>query len=80
VPRDADMQQGAIGVTVAVTRLDDLKRNDLIFMPGHVMIYAGDGMVIHAYGRDMTVRRDKLAELMSGWSYGFANFTMRRPG
>jgi len=78
VPRDTDLQRDAVGEAVAVARLADLRRNDLIFIPGHVMIYAGKGMVIHAYGGDMTVRQDKLAELMKGWSYGFADFTVRR--
>jgi cell wall-associated NlpC family hydrolase len=78
VPRDTDMQRDAVGEAAAVARLADLRRNDLIFMPGHVMIYAGKGMVIHAYGGDMTVRQDKLAELMQGWGCGFADFTVRR--
>jgi cell wall-associated NlpC family hydrolase len=78
VPRDTDLQRDAIGEAAAVARLADLRRNDLIFVPGHVMIHAGKGRVIHAYGGDMTVRQDKLAELMKGWSYGFADFTVRR--
>jgi cell wall-associated NlpC family hydrolase len=49
-------------------------------MPGHVMIYAGDGTVIHASGGDMTVRQDRLAELMRGWNYNLGDFTVRRPG
>jgi cell wall-associated NlpC family hydrolase len=78
VPRDTDMQREAIGQPVAVARLDDLQRNDLIFIPGHVMICAGRGMVVHAYGGSMTVREDELAGLMktNGWS--FAGFTVRR--
>jgi cell wall-associated NlpC family hydrolase len=80
VPRDTDMQRDAVGEAVAIARLADLRRNDLIFMPGHVMIYARKGTVIHAYGGDMTVRQDKLAELMKSWSCGFANFAVRRLG
>jgi len=79
VPRDTDMQQEAIGESVAVAAHGDLRRNDLIFIPGHVMISAGKGAVIHAYGGDMRVRQDRLAELMTvnGWS--FADFRVRRP-
>jgi hypothetical protein len=79
VPRDTDMQRETIGEAVAVARIADLQRNDLIFMPGHVMICAGQGNVIHASGGDMTVRRDKLADLMRGWNCGFGDFTVRRP-
>jgi hypothetical protein len=79
VPRDTDMQREVIGAATAVGRIADLQRNDLIFMPGHVMIHAGKGTVTHAYGGDMTVRQDRLAALMqkNGWS--FADFTVRRP-
>ena len=79
VPRDTDMQQNAIGEPVAVTRIADLRRDDLIFMPGHVMIYAGEGSVIHAFGGAMSVRRDNLAELLKGWSRELADFVVRRP-
>ena len=79
VPRDTDMQRDAIGDVVAIERIAELRRNDLIFMPGHVMIYAGKGAVIHAYGGDMTVRQDKLAELMMRWGHRFADFIVRRP-
>jgi cell wall-associated NlpC family hydrolase len=78
VPRDTDMQRATIGAAVAVARLGDLRRDDLIYIPDHVMIYAGKGAVIHASGRDMTVRQDNLAALMKGRSYGFADFTVRR--
>jgi cell wall-associated NlpC family hydrolase len=78
VPRDSDMQRGAIGGAVAVDRIADLRRNDVIYIPGHVVIYAGQGTVIHASGGDMTVRRDKLAALMTRWGYGLADLTVRR--
>jgi cell wall-associated NlpC family hydrolase len=80
VPRDTDMQREAIGEVVAVAQIADLRRNDLIFMPAHVMIYAGEGTVIHAFGGGMSVRRDSLAELLKGWSQELADFTVRRPG
>jgi len=80
VPRDTDMQREVIGERIELAHISDLQRNDLIFMPGHVMIYAGDGTVIHASGGDMTVRQDGLAELMRGWNCGLGDFTVRRPG
>jgi cell wall-associated NlpC family hydrolase len=78
VPRDTDMQCEAIGTAVALSDDGDLWRNDLIYVPGHVMICAGEGMVIHAYGGDMRVRQDKLAELMATHSWSFADLTIRR--
>jgi hypothetical protein len=79
VPRDTDMQREAIGSAVEITGADDLRRNDLIYVPGHVMICTGNGEVIHAYGGDMRVRQDKLADLMSANGWNFADFTIRRP-
>jgi cell wall-associated NlpC family hydrolase len=79
VPRDTDMQREAIGSAVVIGEPDELWRNDLIYVPGHVMICAGEGTVIHAYGGDMRVRRDELAELMATNGWSFADFTIRRP-
>jgi len=79
VPRDTDMQRETIGRPVAVTRLTDLRRDDLIFIPGHVMIYAGKGRVVHAYGGGMAVRDDRLADLMKSNGWSFVRFAVRRP-
>ena len=78
-PRDSDMQRDRIGAAAAIERIADLRCDDLIFIPGHVMIYAGNGTVIHAYGGDMSVREDDLAELMQSNGWDFAGFTVRRP-
>jgi hypothetical protein len=80
VPRDTDMQRAAIGAAVTVGRAADLRRNDLLYVPGHVMVVAGKGLVIHAYGDGMAVRQDKLARLMAANGWGFADFTVRRWG
>jgi cell wall-associated NlpC family hydrolase len=79
VPRDTDMQQGAIGDAAVVAEIADLRRNDLLFLPGHVLIYEGDGAVIHADGATMTVRRDALAALMQARGWTLATFAVRRP-
>jgi cell wall-associated NlpC family hydrolase len=76
VPRDTDMQRDTIGIAASA---DDLRPGDLIYIPGHVMIYEGDGGVIHASGSGMAVRRDKLADLMRAWSLDPAKFVVRRP-
>src|SRR6202042_2749117 len=55
VLRDTDMQRQTIGAAVAIAGPSELRRNDLIYIPGHVMIYAGEGRVVHASGGAMTV-------------------------
>lgn len=79
VRRDTDMQRETIGTPIVVMRPTDLYRNDLIYIPGHVMIFAGKGNVIHASGAEMTVRQDNFADLMRRWGYGFGDLTVRRP-
>jgi hypothetical protein len=78
VLRDTDMQRDTIGDQMAIGREEELRRGDLIYIPGHVMIYAGDGEVIHADGATMTVRRDNLAGLMRARRLDFAAFVVRR--
>ena len=78
VLRDTDMQQGTIGEAVPVGREADLRRGDLLYLPGHVLIYAGDGTVIHADGASMMVRQDDLAGLMRERGFDFARFVVRR--
>ena len=78
VPRDTDMQRETIGEPAAIDRLAELRRDDLIYIPGHVMICADKGAVIHASGSAMTVRRDNLAALLKGWNYRVADLTVRR--
>ena len=78
VLRDADMQRDTIGETVPAGSESDLRRGDLLYIPGHVLIYAGDGDVIHADGASMMVRRDDLAELMRARGLEWNGFTARR--
>jgi hypothetical protein len=79
VLRDTDMQRDTIGELQAISDAAGLRRGDLIYIPGHVMIYAGDGKVIHADGATMTVRRDNLAGLIQARGLDFAAFAVRRP-
>jgi cell wall-associated NlpC family hydrolase len=79
VPRDTDIQRDAIGDTASIADLGDLRRNDLLYLPGHVMVYEGGGAVIHADGAGMTVRRDNLTALMHTRGWTWATFTVRRP-
>ncbi len=43
VRRDTDDQRDTIGAAVPAVGEEDLRRGDLIYIPGHVMIYAGAG-------------------------------------
>jgi cell wall-associated NlpC family hydrolase len=79
VLRDTDMQRETIGTAVTIARIADLQRNDLIYIPGHVMIATGHGRVIHASGDGMAVRRDSLAALLRRWGYTIADLIVRRP-
>jgi cell wall-associated NlpC family hydrolase len=78
VLRDTDMQRETIGTAVTITRIADLQRNDLIYIPGHVMIATGRGRVIHASGDGMAVRHDNLTALLRRWGYTIADLTVRR--
>lgn len=78
VPRDTDMQREAIGLPITIACLADLRRNDLIYIPGHVMIATSRGRVLHASGDGMAVRRDNLAVLLRRWGYSIADLTVRR--
>lgn len=79
VLRDADLQRDTIGEPVATAELGELRRGDLLYLPGHVMIHAGAGAVIHADGATMTVRRDDLAALIAARGWRLAMFAVRRP-
>ncbi len=79
VLRDTDMQRETIGEAVRVGSEGDLRRGNLLFLPGHVLIHAGDGVVIHADGATMMVRQDNLAQLMRQRGLDMAAFTVRRP-
>jgi cell wall-associated NlpC family hydrolase len=78
VLRDTDMQRDTIGDGVAIGGEGDLKPGDLLYIPGHVLIYAGAGDAIHADGAGMTVRQENLAALMRGRGLDWTGFTVRR--
>jgi cell wall-associated NlpC family hydrolase len=78
VLRDTDMQRDTIGEAAPACGEADLRRGDLLYIPGHVLIYAGDGAVIHADGASMMVRRDTLAGLMRERALDWKSFTVRR--
>jgi cell wall-associated NlpC family hydrolase len=78
VPRDTDLQRDAIGAAMPFAGEADLCRGDLLFLPGHVLIYEGDGTVIHADGASMMVRREQLAQLIRRRGLDLTDFVVRR--
>ena len=62
-PRDSDMQEKSLGVTVA--NQIDLKRGDLVFWPGHMGIMQSATQMIHANGHFMKVTSDLLQDAIA---------------
>lgn len=58
-PRDSDMQEAALGRTLA----DDkrLRRGDLVFWRGHVAVMIDEAVIVHANGHHMAVAVEPLA-------------------
>ena len=63
VLRDTDMQRDTIGT--ALDPGSDAARGDLVFWPGHVAVVLGDGRIVHASGRHMSVVTEPLAEALA---------------
>ncbi len=62
-PRDSDMQQGELGVSVPVSEVDEgLMRGDLVFWKGHVGIMTDGMMFVHANAHHMVVVNEPLSE------------------
>jgi cell wall-associated NlpC family hydrolase len=78
VLRDTDMQRDTIGQPISASSEGDLRPGDLLYIPGHVMIYAGEGDVIHADGVTMMVRRENLAALMRDRGLDWSGINVRR--
>jgi cell wall-associated NlpC family hydrolase len=87
VLRDSDLQANTIGTPVTPGSAGDLQPDDLLFLPGHVLIHAGsraDGgadsaMVIHADGASMQVREEPLSGFLARTGLTLAALTVRRP-
>jgi len=60
-PRDTDMQEGEVGEALADTKLEKLKRGDLVFWRGHVGIMTSAEKLIHASGHQMEVMQEPVA-------------------
>lgn len=63
-PRDSDMQEEALGSPVPYSGdARTLERGDLVFWKGHIGIYHGEGLLLHANATDMCVALAPLAEV-----------------
>jgi len=64
-PRDSDMQEAMLGSVIPYDGdIAALRRGDLVFWKGHVGIYHGDGLLLHANATDMCVALAPLAEVI----------------
>ncbi|MBV9863409.1 MAG: C40 family peptidase [Alphaproteobacteria bacterium] len=79
VLRDTDMQRDTIGAEISVRSETELRPGDLLYLPGHVLICAGAGAVIHADGLSMSVREASLSGLLAARGLALHDFVVRRP-
>ena len=52
-PRDSDMQEAALGLSLAPAQWDKIQRGDLIFWKGHVAIARDHNTIVHANAHHM---------------------------
>lgn len=66
-PRDSGEQAKMIGEPVEINSLRELRRGDLVFLPGHVLIMTGPSLCVHATERDPynQVLEQALSEVLS---------------
>jgi cell wall-associated NlpC family hydrolase len=64
-PRDTDMQEKALGESLALGDLNSLRRGDLIFWKGHVGIMRDSRTLLHANGHHMLVASEPLSEALA---------------
>lgn len=55
MPRDAGDQENRYPQIATVDEYEKLMPGDLLYMEGHVMMYIGDGKIVHANGHNMCV-------------------------
>lgn len=62
LPRDTNQQQKYLQADVG--HPDDLESGDLVFFPGHVGIFSGQGRLIHANAHHMSTVEEPLADVI----------------
>jgi cell wall-associated NlpC family hydrolase len=61
-PRDSDMQEASLGAPIA---LNNLRRGDLLFWPGHVAIACASDAIVHANAHHMMVAREPVEQALT---------------
>ena len=65
-PRDSDQQREALGEDLGVPKdLAAMQRGDVVFFPGHVGFYLGQGRFLHASSFDMMVSAHPFADVLA---------------
>lgn len=64
VPRDADMQEKAVGTDIGLDRAL-WRRGDLMFWPGHVALVRDADTILHANGKDMAVAVETIDSVLA---------------
>jgi cell wall-associated NlpC family hydrolase len=78
-PRDTDMQQAEVGVSISSANLSNLQRGDFVFWPGHVGIMIDSATLIHANGHHMATVIEPLSEAAHRISHGNGGSTVSGP-
>ena len=80
-PRDSDMQQSVAGENLDLSGMEELRRGDLVFWPGHVAIMVDDSLLIHANATSMDVRIESFHKVAGRIAMGESSdiIAIRRP-
>lgn len=73
IPRDADLQRLYLAQHHQAVETKDIAAGDLIYIPGHVMIYIGKGKIIHASGHHMQVVEESFIKALQRYHHQFGD-------
>ena len=66
VGRDTDQQSDSIGIDIPFSEnFSELQLGDIIFFPGHVGVYLGSGVLLHASSHEMMVGTHSLEKVIT---------------
>lgn len=78
-PRDSDMLRGELGDAATVpSGPEGLKRNDVVFFPGHCMFADGEGGLVHANATHMMVTHEAATVVFDRTPGGWGSVTAVR--
>ena len=64
-PRDSDMQEAALGISLAPAQWNKLQRGDLIFWKGHVAIARDSSTIVHANAHHMATAIENTSDAIA---------------